>query len=243
MPVLERERASLKRVKPLSLCEFLAEHGGIRLNYNSRATMGSSDLLAMNAERWHKAKPFRKKLLRDDAGMNPDYAALTAWEAGYFNSPLRPEINELLDLIDTDLASGSVYSAADRDEIMRLAMLDEGAVEFDEPLETVDAPAGFPIPIHLRLIAPLTRYFPAYSEAREGDNGSVAYLYHFTTQRHQGSYVSPWLATVLPGATIRTKYWVRGFRHGETAPALLAAFDSAVERAWYADDFLHGPPF
>lgn len=242
MTIIERERAAVKAVRPLSLCEFLAERGGIRLVYNDRATMGASDLLAMNAERWHKAKPFRKKLLREDTGMNPDYAALAAWEAGYFNTPLRPEINELLDLIDTDLASGSVYSAQDRDEIMRLALLDESATEFDEETITHDAPPDFRIPIFLRSIQPLARYVPPSSVRLEGPEGNLVYLYQKTTHAVYGRYTNPWTCRLLGGEAL-TRYWMRGYRCQETAPAVLASYDSEVERAWYADDFLNGPPF
>lgn len=236
MPVLEKERGALRTVRPQSLCEFLASRGGVRTMYNGRSTMGADDLIAMDADRWHRAKPFRQKLLRVDEGMTPDYAGVCAYEAGYFQA--RPEVNELLDLIATDLASGCVYSERDRDEIQRLALSDE-----DEEEITYDAPPEFRVPLHLRTIKPVKRLIPARSVAMEGPHGTVAYMYQFTTQRRHGLYVSPYLARALGGAEAITKFCAKCFKPDDTAPALHAAWDSEVARAWFVDDFFNGPPF
>lgn len=64
---------------PLSLCEYLAAHGGLREFRGQSDTVGASDLRALGADKWHRAAPFRPKLLRVDSGLCPDDAALMLW--------------------------------------------------------------------------------------------------------------------------------------------------------------------
>lgn len=241
MPALDKERAALGAVRPLSLCEFLSERGGIKIMTGQRKNMGAAELLSMNAERWHKAKPFRKKLLRDDEGMNPDFACMCAWEAGYFHGRQdRPDINELLDLIATDLASGSVYSEYDHDEILRLALSDDDVA--DDPIERI-APKDFRWPIQMRIIHPPHKVIPACSTRLEGFDGLAVYLYRTESYRRKGRSVTPYLAKVLGDATHEIKFWAKAFPADGTLPAWHLAFDSEVERAWICDDFLHPCPF
>ncbi len=76
--------------------------------------MGASCLVSMDAKLWHRAKPFRKMLVREDSGMCPDDAALAAWQAGYFGDTSdRPDVNDLLDAIDRELSGCPVYSTDD----------------------------------------------------------------------------------------------------------------------------------
>jgi hypothetical protein len=207
--------------------------------------MGAAELLSMNAERWHRAKPFRKKLLRDDEGMNPDYATLCAWEAGYFHGyQERPEINELLDLIATDLASGSVYSEQDSDEIMRLALSEDCDMP-ENPMEHV-APKDFRVPVQLRPPPPPNqREIPANSTPVHGDDGLVVYLYRTEFYTAQQRYVNPWLAKLLGGTKTvsNVRYWAKAYPANGTAPAFHKFWDSEVARAWYCDEFLHPCPF
>jgi hypothetical protein len=58
-----------------TLCEYLSGRGGIRDD--------GGELRARDAELWHRAKPFRRRLIRED-GMSLEAAAELAWEAGYF---------------------------------------------------------------------------------------------------------------------------------------------------------------
>jgi hypothetical protein len=242
MTNLDKERAALGAVRPLSLCEFLSERGGIKIMTGQRKNMGAAELLSMNAERWHKAKPFRKKLLRDDEGMNPDFACMCAWEAGYFHGRQdRPEINELLDLIATDLASGSVYSEFDHDEIMRIALSDDELP--DDPMVTHEAPKDFRIPIRLRTIAPPHKAIPPAAKRLEGFDGLEVWLYRTEQYRRHGRSVTPYLAKVLGGAEHVVKFWAKAFPSDGTLPAWHKAFDSEVERAWVCDDYLHPCPF
>ena len=39
-----------------------------RLERSGRPVVGASDLVRMDADKWHKARDFRPKLVRDDAG-------------------------------------------------------------------------------------------------------------------------------------------------------------------------------
>lgn len=57
-----------------SLLEFLSLRG---------LRDDGGDLAALDAQLWHRAAPFRRRLIRDD-GMGLDAAALLAWEHGYF---------------------------------------------------------------------------------------------------------------------------------------------------------------
>lgn len=62
--------------RPATLLEFLSNAGGLA------DTQG--DLKAMDAHLWHKAKAFRRRLVRPD-GLSLDYAADLAFERGYFD--------------------------------------------------------------------------------------------------------------------------------------------------------------
>jgi hypothetical protein len=98
----------------VSLCEYLSKSGGIRLFRNQSPTIGASCLVSMDARKWHKARPFRKMLVRDDSGICPDDAARMAWEAGYFGDAAdRPDVNDLLDAIGRELSGCPVYSTDD----------------------------------------------------------------------------------------------------------------------------------
>jgi hypothetical protein len=96
---------------PATLCEFLAASGGL-------ADRGG-DLAAMGADRWHRAKAFRPRLVRPD-GMCTDVACDMAWERGYFDDapvpawdgpdnmhPVTPTM--LLDAIERELAGRPRY--------------------------------------------------------------------------------------------------------------------------------------
>jgi hypothetical protein len=232
-------KADTKTKRPLSLCEYLSEMGGIRLMRGQRQTMGAGDLLAMDAERWHRARPFRKKLLRDDSGLDPDYAGAVAYEGGYFDH--RPDINELLDAISTDLASGSVYSAHDHEEILRLAFMPDDSPEFDDEElpeigERIENVLKRPVP-------PKERLIPASSVAMEGPYGSAVHLHQIPRQTRLGRYVTPYLAKVLGGSEDTTLFCAKAYLATGTLPAWHRNWTSAVERAWHCDDFLNGPPF
>jgi hypothetical protein len=116
--------------KFVSLCELIADAGGIRLHTGQKYAWGAADLLAMNAELWHRAVPFRKKLVRFDAGMTVTSAAYLAMDNGYLP---RLEIGQILDeaavmdAIEAELAGRPVYTVDDQ-----AALFDEQMAEFED---------------------------------------------------------------------------------------------------------------
>lgn len=99
--------------RPMSLCEFLAAAGGL-------ADRGG-DLASMGGAQWHKAKAFRRKLIRPD-GLCTDYACDLALERGYFDHVARPAWGGpdnmhpvtpamLLEAIEREMAGRPVYPA------------------------------------------------------------------------------------------------------------------------------------
>lgn len=85
----------------LSLLEYIAQNGGLKES--------GGELKAMDADKWHREKPGRRKLVRED-GVSLDDMALSAWESGYFGYGTdRPTVNDLLDKIREELAGRKVY--------------------------------------------------------------------------------------------------------------------------------------
>lgn len=123
-----------------SLMEFIAKGGGI--------VDTGGDLKAMGADAWHRGKPGKRKLLKeqgellDDGGLGEneygaDAWAMRAWEAGYFPEfSERPTANELLDAIAEGVAGRDRYLAAKektlRDAAQELrAVLDSRGIDAD----------------------------------------------------------------------------------------------------------------
>lgn len=123
-----------------SLMEFIAKGGGI--------VDTGGDLKAMGADAWHKGKPGKRKLLKDqgelldDGGLGEneygaDAWAMRAWEAGYFPEfSKRPTANELLDAIAEGVAGRDRFLTAKektlRDAAQELrAVLDSRGIDAD----------------------------------------------------------------------------------------------------------------
>lgn len=129
----------------LTLCEFLANQGGLRtVAASGLPAVGASDLRAIDARAWHRAKPFRRRLVRDDGkGVSPDHATLIAWEAGYFPAHAeRPEIDALIDAIRQELNGKPILTVEDEEraaiqEQARLVAREDDYAEFSEPLPEV----------------------------------------------------------------------------------------------------------
>ena len=117
----------------LSLVEAIAKRGGM--------TDPGGDLLSMGADRWHKGKSGRRKLLRasqDGAavlpgmggqsvgiGYTPDDVAMFAWEQGYFpDLTERPTVDDLLQAIDRELRGDPIYAPEATTRDADAAMLD-----------------------------------------------------------------------------------------------------------------------
>ncbi len=84
-----------------SLLDHLSANGGL--------VDEGGDLKAMDADKWHRGQPGRRKLINPE-GESLDNATLHAWEAGYFpNHGERPEINDLLDGIRNELNGNKIY--------------------------------------------------------------------------------------------------------------------------------------
>lgn len=67
---------------PMTLLEFLSRAGGLRDD--------GGELRAMDAHIWHRAKPFRRRLVAV-TGMALDYACDLAWERGFFDDVPNPD--------------------------------------------------------------------------------------------------------------------------------------------------------
>lgn len=82
-----------------TLLEHLASKGGLK-------DIGG-DLAAMDADKWHRDKAFRPRLIREE-GRGLDDAALTAFESGYFPELVgrveRPSVDQLLAAIRDELS-------------------------------------------------------------------------------------------------------------------------------------------
>lgn len=59
-----------------SLIAFLADHG---------VRDPGGELRAADLDTWHRARPFRRRLVRDDGAYTVESAAEAAWEAGFFD--------------------------------------------------------------------------------------------------------------------------------------------------------------
>lgn len=90
------------KTEPKSLLEFLSVKG---------LKEERGELAAMDADKWHTEKLFRKKLVRP-AGQELDLAREAAAEAGYL--PADSTVVDLLALIDRELRGEPIYSELDR---------------------------------------------------------------------------------------------------------------------------------
>jgi hypothetical protein len=98
-------RDLLQQRRGPSLLEFMSSKGGVDDT--------GGELAAMDADKWHVGRPFRRKLVRE-SGPSVGDMAVSAWEAGYFpdrSSP--PDAREFLDSIRQELAGRRIYAMAD----------------------------------------------------------------------------------------------------------------------------------
>jgi len=118
-----RDGGTLRSIQGWTLAEWLAKRGGV--------SDRGGELRAMDADKWHKGKPGRKRLAHvppgDEGpalipgqpaakgkGESLDDAALAAWEAGYFPEFTdRPSEDALLEAIRDELSGRARYSAND----------------------------------------------------------------------------------------------------------------------------------
>ncbi len=202
-----------------TLCEFIAEIGGLREFRNQLDTAGSSDLRSIGADAWHKAKPFRKKLMRFESGMTPDDATLAAWQAGYFPQfQERPAINDLIDAIDCELAGNPVYTLDDANEIFNSEM-----AEYEREMTILASEGRLDAPMddqsELPPQAPLDvpgRVIPENSELIVGDNGAAVYVYfhYYLNKKGQEGRV----------------FYAKAFKAGQRAHAWHSVFPSHEAR-------------
>ncbi|QGP79998.1 MuF-C-terminal domain-containing protein [Sphingobium sp. CAP-1] len=130
--VMKRQKDASQNLGP-SLMDFIARGGGI--------VDTGGDLKAMGADQWHRGKPGKRKLVKDqgelldDGGLGEneygaDAWAQRAWEAGYFpDHAERPAANDLLDAIAEGVAG------RDRHLIAREKSLRDAAEELRALLE------------------------------------------------------------------------------------------------------------
>lgn len=105
--VMKRQKDASQNLGP-SLMDFIARGGGI--------VDTGGDLRAMGADAWHRGKPGRRKLVKDQGELidegglgeneySADAWAARAWEAGYFPEMAeRPSANDLLDAVAEGVA-------------------------------------------------------------------------------------------------------------------------------------------
>ena len=86
---------------PQSLMEFLSDKG----------VKPTGELSDLEADIWHKARPGRRKFMRED-GRDPDYAREAAEEAGYL--PEGSTVADLYDAIDREIRGQPVYLPEDQ---------------------------------------------------------------------------------------------------------------------------------
>lgn len=127
-----------------SLLDFIARGGGI---VDSSGESLGGDLKAMGADKWHRDKPGRRKLVRDTSGdgqssmladgglgvneYSADAWAQRAWEAGYFPEfgEERPTANDLLDAIAEGVSGRDRYLAAQEKTLRDAAQELRGMLE------------------------------------------------------------------------------------------------------------------
>jgi hypothetical protein len=210
-----------------TLCEFIAELGGLRAFRSQMDTIGASDLRAIGADNWHKAKPFRKKLVRLETGLTPDDTTLAAWNAGYFPQfSERPEVQDLIDAIDSELAGKPVYTLDDAHAIFEEEM---AAYEREQTMAALheladiepelDAVAFESVPF----IDVPSRAIPKDSELITGANGEAVYLYYQIYINKKGN----------EGRT----YYAKAFRAGEKIHEWHNAFSSHEARMDKVNEF------
>lgn len=92
--ILTKPRILPEKTPPTFL-EWLSKQGGVQDT--------GGDMSYMNAQDWHKGKPFAGKLIKE-TGMKLDDATLKAWEEGYFPEfSERPDINAFYEKVDREL--------------------------------------------------------------------------------------------------------------------------------------------
>jgi hypothetical protein len=207
--------------KYLSLCEFISKMGGIRLHRadGSRGD-GCGELRGMDADKWHKAVPFRAKLIHDDAGRYLDAMGQIVGEAGYFGRGGRPDCHDLLDAIDAELSGHPIYTPEDETAMLQAEITLHAAAQAATQRETT-----------MRLLAASTatakgRVIPPNSTAVEGLFGVIVYLYAVPYVTKKGR----------AGESL----YAKAFRPGETKPAFHNVFATASERDHKVNEFLQG---
>jgi hypothetical protein len=195
----------------VTLCEFLANAGGLRLFRNQADTVGASDLLAMGADKWHRAVTFRKKLTRLDSGLCPDDAALAATEAGYFpHLGRRADVDELLEAIRDELAGKPVYTLDDTRAMYEAEM---AAYDRENTMASFHAMAEIE-----------GRVIPEGAEILTGADGSIVCLYetvYVTKKGREGK-----------------SFYAKAFRANERKPEWHHVFYSHDDRMARVNSFL-----
>ena len=196
-----------------SLCEYLAELGGIRLIERTGRVHEAGDLKAMGADKWHMAAPFRKRLVQAEKGLNIDAATQSAWLAGYFpHESERPEINVLLDAIADELQGRLCYTLEGFAYYEQKALAEMNKADAAAS-EIVQAPA----PVAGRVI-------PPGSEVIHGAGGDAAYLYEVRyVAKKSGREGIQFLAKVFAGED-RKPTWHHTFKTHEERIAAVESF-------------------
>lgn len=102
----------------LSLSAFIKKHGGLK-------DVGG-DLKNMDAQKQYVG------LINNQAGMSLDDMAQLAWESGYLKTTERPDVNQLLEAIDSDLRGSKVYADEKSADQLEDEALESWQQAFDE---------------------------------------------------------------------------------------------------------------
>ena len=119
--------AAYERVpaEPLRLASFLQREGGL---VDEGGELRANDFMR------------QRPGLVNREGLPLDAAALKAWEEGYLPGTERPDINALLDALDSDLKGHPVYS--ERDHLAAVEF--RGAIERNAEIDRLAADLGIP---------------------------------------------------------------------------------------------------
>ncbi len=199
-----------------TLCEFIAEFGGMRSIRGNLEMTGASDLRSIGADAWHKAKPFRKKLVRLESGLTPDAATLAAYEAGYFPEfNERPTTHDLIEAIDRELAGSPVYTLDDSREIYETEMAEYEREMTIEALHESAVMAAASV-ARVEIVDVPGRAIPKDSELIQGAAGEAVYIYfqyYINKKGHEGK-----------------TYYAKAFRAGERNHEWHKAFSTHEKR-------------
>jgi len=131
-------KKTLRTVKPKSILQYLRQNGGVYDDRGELANMGITNkthigLLRKQAISTNTIKNENGEIQKINKDITLDSATQRLWENGYFPEHIeRPEINDLLEAIDDELAGNSRFSEFDMEKVLELEDANNFLQEIDE---------------------------------------------------------------------------------------------------------------